>query len=179
MSDEIELVVGSLRGYRWWRVGQGGWLVSPWRGRERWGPSLNRARCLFRRRLMRWETSRRIHPSGAPVAACDCGYYGLYDLPRIRDRMVGLGWEIGVGSSGARHGLVFGVAQAHGRVVIGTQGWRAEYARPLVLLWGPEAEPDARLTAILERYRIPVVRSMVTLVREWGPDDLERDLLAG
>lgn len=92
--------------------------------------------------------------------------------------MVGFGWEIGVGSSGARHGLVFGVAQAHG-VVIGTQGWRAEYARPLVLLWGPGVEPDARLTAILERYRIPVVRSMVTLVREWGPDDLERDLLAG
>lgn len=139
---------------------------------------MNRARCLFRRRLMRWETSTQTHPSGPPVAACDCGYYGLYDLPRIRDRMVGFSWEIGVESSGARHGLVFGVAQAHGRVVIGTQGWRAEYARPLVVLWGDEADRDARLAALLARYAIPVVRSVDALVREWGPDDLERDLLA-
>ena len=178
MSDDVELLVGSLRGYRWWRVGQGGWLVSPWRGRERWDPSLNRARCLFRRRLMRWETSTLTHPSGAPATGCDCGYYGLYHLPRIRDRMIGFSWEIGVESSGAGHGLVFGVAQAHGRAVIGTQGWRAEYARPLVLLWGPQAQPNARLSGILERYGTPVERSVEALVSEWGPDEVPRDLLA-
>lgn len=127
---------------------------------------------------MRWQESAQAHPTGPPATTCDCGYYGLHDLPRIRDRMVGFSWEIGVESSGARHGLVFGVAQAHGRVLIGTQGWRGEYARPLALLWGPEAEPDARLSALLERYQVPVVRSVDALIREWGPDDMERDLLA-
>lgn len=178
MTHDVELVVGAVRGFRWWRVGQGGWLLSPWRGRERWEPHLNQARCLFRRRLMRWQESNQLHPSGAPVATCDCGFYGLHGLPRIRDRMVGFSWEIGVESSGARHGLVFGVVQAHGRVVVGTQGWRGEFARPLALLWGPEAELDGRLSSIVDRYEIPVVRSIDALVREWGPEDVERDLLA-
>jgi hypothetical protein len=82
-----------------------------------------------------------------------------------------------VESSGdRRHGLVFGVAAADGRVVVGTDGWRAEIARPLALLWGSGVELDERAALNGHLYSLPTYRRLSALVSEWGPGQVERDL---
>ena len=172
-----ELVIGSLRGYRWWKLDPDGWLLSPWRGRQRWLPGTNHAACLFRRRITKWRASKKPHPLGAPVRECDCGFYGLHRVPPTRDHPARFGWEIGVESSGdRRHGLVFGVAAADGRVLVGTDGWRAQTARPLALLWGSGVDLDARAFMSSHRYTLPMYRNLSALIEEWGPGELERDL---
>lgn len=172
-----ELIVGGLRGFRWWRLDPEGWFVSPWRGEHRWLPDTNRAACLYRKRFGRWRPARSPHPEASPAASCDCGFYALNQVPAFRRPPVRFGWEIGVTTSGdPEHGLVFGVAAAHGRVLIGTDGWRAEIARPLALLWSREAELDERFERMQQRYAIPTYRSLPALVAEWGPDEIERDL---
>lgn len=174
---QAELVVGSLRGFRWWKLDQDGWLLSPWRGRQRWLPENNRATCLFRKRITKWRASRKPHPLGTPSRECDCGFYALHEVPPTRTHPARFGWEIGVESSGdRRHGLVFGVAAADGRVLVGTDGWRAETARPLALLWSSSVELDARAAMNTHRYALPTYRDLSALVGEWGPDEAERDL---
>jgi hypothetical protein len=151
--NEPELVVGELRGYRWWKLGPEGWLLSPWRGKQRWQPGANQG------------------------LDCDCGFYALHEVPRLRDHPARFGWEIGVETSGARyHGLVFGIAGACGRVLVGTDGWRAELASPLALLWGEEVDLDRRFDGIEARYHLPTYRQLPSLLQEWGPDEVERDL---
>jgi len=175
--SQPELVVGSLRGYRWWKLDQEGWLSSPWRGRQLWLPGINRASCLFRKRITKWRSSKKPHPFGTPARACECGFYGLHAVPPTRTHPARFGWEIGVESSGDRsHGLVFGVAAAEGRVVVGTDGWRAEVARPLALLWGSGVELDRRAALNAQLYSLPMYRHLSALVTEWGPSETERDL---
>jgi hypothetical protein len=66
---------------------------------------------------------------------------------------------------------VFGVAEAWGRVLLGTHGWRAEFSRPLALYVPQEATlPFTDEHAIAARYRIPILRNLVWLTSEWGPD---------
>ena len=176
--NQAELVVGSVRGFRWWKLDREGWLLSPWRGRQRWLPGTNRARCLFRKRMTKWRASRKPHPFGSPARDCDCGFYALHEVPPTRTHPARFGWEIGVESSGDRHhGLVFGVASADGRVLVGTDGWRAETARPLALLWGTAIELDDRAALTTHRYAIPTYRNLSALVQEWGPAEVERDLV--
>ena len=76
----------------------------------------------------------------------------------------------------SRLGLVFGVASAHGRVLVGMDGWRAELARPAALLWGRDIETDQRFERLQERYALPTYRRLRAFVEEWGPGDVERDL---
>lgn len=176
MTD-VELVIGSLRGFRWWTLDRDGWLLSPWRGRQRWLPGPNRASCLFRKRITRWRASKKPHPFGAPARECDCGFYALHRVPAASDHPARFGWEIGVESSGDhRHGLVFGVAAADGHVLVGTDGWRAEMARPIALLWGRGVELDDRAALNRHLYALPTYRDLPALVQEWGPGDVERDL---
>ena len=175
--SQRELVVGSLRGFRWWRLDPNGCLSSPWRGRQRWLPGTNEASCLFRKRITRWRASKKPHPYGAPARECECGFYGLHAVPPTRTHPARFGWEIGVESSGdRRHGLIFGVAAADGRVLIGTDGWRAQVARPLALLWGSGVELDDRSALNAHLYALPTYRELSALVQEWGPGEVERDL---
>lgn len=175
--SSAELVIGGLRGYRWWSLDREGWLRSPWRGRQPWLPGTNHASCLARRRLRSWRPSKAPHPRGAPEPACDCGFYALHEVPQTRDHPARYGWEVGVSASGdPRLGLVFGVASAHGRVLVGVDGWRAEMARPAALLWGHEVEIDHRFELLQARYGLPVYRALRAIVEEWGPGEVERDL---
>ena len=149
----------------------------PRRGRQRWLPDTNRAQCLFRRRITTWRASKKPHPQGTPERGCDCGFYALHSVPPMRTHPARFGWEIGVETSGdRRHGLVFGVAAADGRVLVGTDGWRAETARPLALLWGRGIELDERAAMSTHRYALPTYRNLSALVTEWGPGEVERDL---
>jgi hypothetical protein len=169
-STDTRLALGSIRGYRWWRVGPGPYLSSPWRGSERWDPVASSARCLPRRRLL---GTTFPHPDGVPEPSCACGFYGIHDVP---DRFEGrrwfatASWRFDAEISGGAHGLVFGVVEGFGRVVVGEIGWRAGNARVNALYASGAREPSPLLVATARRYGVPLYRDLSAMVREWAPD---------
>jgi hypothetical protein len=169
-------VVGSVRGYRWWRLGATTDLYSPWRGPIRWDPGENEAQCLGRRGMFGWKGAKAPHPRGSPEVRCECGFYGLHSIPELNESPGRSIWEIDADSSGGRHGLVLGVIEGYGRVLIGTAGWRARFGRILALYSGAEFLDRHRPSVVetASRYDVPLYQSLRGLTSEWGPD---RELL--
>jgi hypothetical protein len=61
----------------------------------------------------------------APVSGCTCGLYAKHTLQDVEQEFDGGGY-------------MFGSIKAHGRIILGDQGFRAEYAEIEALLWyGP------------------------------------------
>jgi len=165
-----EPVVGPIRGYRWWRVTPDGWLESPWYSHTRWLPDRNLAECRSPgRRLMRrgW---RKRHPSGVPGRGCGCGFYGLHRVPEPDD-CSGKLWEMDPTTWSGAKGFIFGVIAAWGRVLVGTEGWRAERGHPVALYVpnGSRIATDGRLPLVLSHYRAALVSSLDELIGEWAP----------
>jgi SAM-dependent methyltransferase len=79
------------------------------------------------------------------------------------------------GWSGLGERVVFGVAEAWGRVLIGTEGWRSRYSRAIALYVPPTSDlwDSDRLQLLSERYRIPIAGSLESLVAEWAPEPIE------
>lgn len=168
----MDLAVADLRGYRWWRLTSLGWLKSPWRG-YRWITGANAAEC---RRLL--SLGDRVRGRGrerccVPSATCGCGFYALHRPTRLTGSP-SPAWEVGVESSG-RDGLVFGVARASGRTLVGTEGWRTEIAQVLALY---AEQPSARgVRRAGRRYAIPVYGDLGAFIAEWGPDGVADELI--
>jgi hypothetical protein len=179
MADVLP-IVGSVRGFRWWRLGGHADLMSPWRGPVRWQPGENEAACLARRGMLGWKSSRASHPQGCPASDCECGFYALHSVPESNDDLDRSIWEIDPATSGGRHGLVLGVSAGYGRVLIGTTGWRSRFARILALFGGSASSKHSReLGVAAGRYGVPLYRDLRAFVSEWGPDqDLVDELTA-
>jgi hypothetical protein len=79
-------------------------------------------------------------------------------------------WELDTDFSGSG-GLVLGIVEASGRVLVGTQGWRAEYARASALFVSNWAFPNPEVDAVSLRYRIPIYREFEAMSAEWGPGE--------
>jgi hypothetical protein len=174
MAAEVVPIVGSVRGFRWWRLSGNAELLSPWRGPVRWKGGENEASCLARRGMFGWRMARAPHPRGCPATACECGFYALHTLPRLNDGLDRSIWEIDTSTSGGRHGLVLGVVAGYGRVLIGTAGWRSHFGRILALYAGPTVTNHTReLGAAAAAYEVPVYRDLDAIVSEWGPDPAE------
>jgi hypothetical protein len=62
------------------------------------------------------------------------------------------------------------VAEAWGRVLLGTDGWRSQFCKPLALFVRPKTSASINTGSLQTRYGIPVVRDLDALVSEWGPD---------
>jgi hypothetical protein len=175
---EVVPIVGSVRGFRWWRLSGNAELLSPWRGPVCWRPGENEASCLARRGMFGWKTSRAPHPRGCPATGCECGFYALHSLPELNDGLDRAIWEIDTATSGGRHGLVLGVVAGSGRVLIGTEGWRARSGRILALFAGPMVTSHTREMGIAAAaYGVPLYRDLDAIVSEWGPDRAEVDSL--
>lgn len=172
MAADVLPLIGSVRGFRWWLVGAGVDLLSPWRGPFRWDPGENEATCLGRRGVFGWKMSKVPHPQGSPSTQCECGFYGLHSLPELNEEPGRSIWEIDADTSGGRHGLVLGVVEGYGRVLIGTAGWRARFGRILALYSASEAGavPQHPLADVAARYEVPLYRNLEALATEWGPD---------
>lgn len=103
-GKEVPLVPGSLRVYRDWSYVSDGYLAAlHWP--QIWDKAEgNEARCV--------KVHRSVHTS--PDMNCTCGFYGKY-----------------VPEEDPVH--VHGVAEFSGRIILGTRGARAQYARPVAL----------------------------------------------
>lgn len=166
--DRIECVIGEIRGFRWWHVTPRGWLRSPWHGMGRWDVGDNIAECVRPNRC--YQPPPDHHAEGSPDIHCACGFYALHDVPTGPHGNVYNVWEIAAATSGTSHGLAFGVAAAHGHMLVGTTGWRAEVARVVALYAGLEGRSTRRTNAAGRRYCVPVYRNLHALAAEWGPE---------
>jgi hypothetical protein len=105
----------------------------PWPPRKPW-----RASCM---------AARRPCPS-SPGGGCGCGIHALASLDEVLRHLPHPLWPP----------LVVGTVSLWGRVVVGTKGWRAEYAYPrrLILLQrGRSAQSKA--VALERAYDVPVL----------------------
>ena len=161
------------RGFRWWRVSPSGDIYSAWFD-VAWNPTSNEATCALPvSRLGRRAWAKR-HSGGVPAPDCSCGFYALHTMPAQPgdqpdpDRP----WLLDPDDwSGRGASVVFGVAEAWGRVLIGTQGWRSKFSRAIALFVpaGSELWESDRLRLVGERYGIPVTNTLGAL-GEWSPE---------
>lgn len=165
-------VVGAIRGYRWWRATADGMLRSAWWGHVVWTPGKNGAECYATRPLLFRRRWRRVHEGGVPAAECGCGFYGLHRLPREpAGGPTSRPWRFDPELWAGPGDQVFGAVEAWGHVLIGTEGWRSEFARPLAVFI-PERHPlcgSASVREMRRRYGIPVATGLRELVAGWGP----------
>jgi hypothetical protein len=173
-----ELGEAAPRGFRWWRVSPDGELYSAWFD-SAWDPSSNEATCALPvSRVSRRAWAKR-HAGGVPAPGCSCGFYALHRVPEQSgaepdpERPWLLDPE---GWSGLGARVVFGVAEAWGRVLIGTEGWRSRYSRSIALYVPPSSDlwSSDRLRMVSDRYGIPIDASLESLVAEWAPEPIDR-----
>ncbi len=130
-------------GYRTWKLCQtaGGVTLKGRFKSGHWGVGVTRARCLH---CAPWMVNH--HP--VPNLSCECGLYA-FSTP------VGIERPLGIVSGACDQPVsVWGAVVGWGRLVQhGSQGWRAEYARPVALL----DTGHALLEAAAARYRLPLL----------------------
>jgi hypothetical protein len=86
---------------------------------------------------------------------CQCGLYGFTDineLARLIDRPA-----------------VIGLVAGWGRVIIGTKGWRAQYAKPIAIFDVDKVHTldSSTLQQLSERYLVPLVRPHSTSIDDY------------
>lgn len=118
-----ELIVKTIQGYRAFRL-EGSELLSL-SGRYVWEPGWNEAQCMR-------EASAGSTKHLAPAPRCSCGFWVYRTIDRA---MRQFGGELsvtvvasGYGDFDGPTGMVLGRVQIAGRVIAGTDGWRAERA---------------------------------------------------
>jgi hypothetical protein len=153
MTTALEQLVGHvpdgvvpLIGYReWalWRDGRG-----PTQLRSLFHPTVwphDRALGAVCLRPLIWHGRTGIGHESVPDALCECGIYAFREPEFDTLR-------------GAKGPKARGVVQGWGRYVLGTAGWRCEYARVVALL--EDEEDPATSRDIGRRYTVPVIRSL-------------------
>jgi hypothetical protein len=154
-GSEQLMVPGTLRGYRAWRPFPGGLMSMvdsyPWARH-------NVARCA---RFGGFAVDDHI----APVSECTCGFYARHTLKGVENLY--------------RNASVFGSIKAHGRIVLGTKGFRAEEAEIEALLLDPiKVKPGSlsgwydgpTVVGLLQRaYVVPVYTDREELLKDFPP----------
>jgi hypothetical protein len=171
---EMELVPGTLRGYRGWRWNEDTQRLMSTGWMHDWAPERLQpdAMCLrpdgeawdfhaaslddYRLHFMMQSFPPIVRRSGAPVPQCTCGYYASY-APRA---YIDHGW---LWSRDYLHGTV----SAHGAVVLGTRGFRAQRVE-LDALWGRGANKVAA-----EAYGVPWFATEREMLQEFPPSNVD------
>ena len=162
----VEPVVGSLRGFRWWRLSGDGQLLSPWRGPVRAGARGERSHLPRSSRDVRLEDVADAAPSGMPGYPLRMRLLRAA-LPSINEELDRAIWEIDSATSGGRHGLVLGVVAGYGRTLVGTRGWRSRFGSIIAL---SRARPSDRAATweAAATYDVPLYRNLDAMVPNGG-----------
>jgi hypothetical protein len=151
-GKEETLVPGTLRGYRVWKTNFAGdrlWSTNILN--SAWNNDINEAKCAA-------PGNAYVRDHIAPVHRCACGFYAKYnpfDLKDIVNSVLG--------------GCVSGAVDFHGKIQLGTRGFRAQYAKIVAIsidTWLLNTDD------LLHAYGVPVYDSMDSLVKDFPPSDL-------
>jgi hypothetical protein len=77
-------------------------------------------------------------------------------------------WEVDAETSGTSHGLLFGVVEVTGKVMLAAEGFRAQYARPVALAVGADVNPSPDVEAVAMRLPVRMYRSIDRLLSRYG-----------
>lgn len=133
--DGLDFAVGSIRGFRRWKVDMQGALL-PVAHSGRWLPGENVAKCKCTPKSgvhaayddsVGWKAKDEVAAEWrktAPFEDMQCGFYAYFDGND----------EYGHGASSPN---ISGVIEAYGEVLIGSKGFRAKKARILALSVAP------------------------------------------
>jgi len=72
----------------------------------------------------------RNHTGGVPEKACSCGFYSA----KTEEHLLSMNYHRGLDFDDPENVLVIGEVLLQGKVIPGTQGWRAQRARPKTIL---------------------------------------------
>lgn len=158
-----DLVPGTLRGYRAWTVnGRSGGLRSVTMAYT-WRLGRSPATCFHHTSqvvVIGPEDEVTVWGShSAPAVRCSCGYYATYNLD---DLYVYRAWARNIGDS------VIGTVKAHGSVILGTIGFRAQYMEIEALV---DSSPLVAERAAA--YGVPTVPSFEALVSQYPPSNVD------
>ena len=153
MIEPLERLLGSapdgivpLLGYREWalsRDGEGAPQLRSLFHPTAWPADRPlRAACL---RPMIWHGRSAREHRGVPDVRCECGIYAFRDA----------GFDTLRGAEGPK---ARGIVRGWGRFVLGTSGWRCEFARIVAVLLDDEDLATSR--EIARRYEVPTVRRL-------------------
>ncbi len=139
LGDEGTLLVGAVRGVRMWQVGEarGGHPRLVGYGSWEWQPfgKPSVAECLNHT----GRKSRGHKKAEAPAIDCTCGLYAHHPWARNA-------WEDYDLLRGCRPGddWILGVVEAWGHLEVHGDGFRAQRARPVLLIGSRQAEEESR-----------------------------------
>lgn len=158
-NAQIDLIPGTLRGYRAWRwenwhgvLMSIGWFYL-------W-PKVQQqpnAACLRGWGGIGTSTPNNTPQHFAPVRHCTCGYYASYD-PATYETQANI-----EGESGYVHGAI----SAHGRIVLGTGGFRAQFVR-VDAFWGGGING----VEASEKYEVPWFITKEDMLEAFPPSDV-------
>lgn len=146
----VELVPGTLRGYRGWRWDHCCDKLSSTGVPYVWEQERlqHDARCI--------QSTTGIYPlHSSPARRCGCGYYASY-APRDYE------YQAGIYGPGYIHGTV----SAHGYIVLGTGGFRAQRVQ-VDAFYGPGGGSHAALI-----YKVPWFKTVYEMVSEFPPSNV-------
>ena len=164
----VEPVVGSLRGFRWWRSPATA-NSSPLARSRPLERGENEATCLARRGMFGWKMSRTPHPRGCPATRCECGFYALHALPSINEESTERSGRSTrrppAGATASSSGSSPGTAgpRRHPGMAIALRLDHRAYA-------GPAVGPRRDVQEAAATYDVPLYRNLDAMVSEWGPD---------
>jgi hypothetical protein len=164
-GKESTLVLGTLTGYRAWKIDN--ILLELIEEKPSWGRhsylySLNY--------ITRWKVDKykaacikekTNHAGDAPVSTCHCGIYGCHD-PNVAETYTFL-----------YNNAIRGAFQAWGKIILGTKGFRCQYARVCALTYH---SIDIRTRAVIDHiaslYKVPVFDNYNMLKEKFPPSDI-------
>jgi hypothetical protein len=162
MNVEAPDLVGYITGLRAWRyVDSGnGWRLQSAVQATLWPPQEHlEAECLVLKittPMGIYTQPIRTHPEPPPIEGCKCGYWGLADYNKVYSQF---GTRIMKRVRPNPEQFVYGTIALWGRVLTGTEGWRAQYAYPLALVSeATTLNNRGMLSRLAETYGISVVK---------------------
>lgn len=170
-KGESTLVLGTLIGYRAWIPGTYrtlvkttdrvsiDWNKTPW-GRDSYLTSCGE---YYKWKVLKTKASCRNKKPGhahgqSPADKCSCGLYGFYDIG-----------DVGKSFPMVNAACIHGAFQAWGRVILGTKGFRCEYAKVCGLVAGKDPDMTKHIASL---YGVPVFETYGDLVKEFPRSDV-------
>jgi hypothetical protein len=160
-----DLVPGTLRGYRAWSLGTRSPGLRSVTMAYDWYPGHHLPATCFhyssqvvvmgpKDEVTVWGPSH-----SAPAVRCSCGYYATYNLD---DLYVCRAWARNIDNT------VVGTVRAHGSVMLGTIGFRAQYMEIEALV-----NSSPLIAEKAAAYGVPMVPSFEVLVSQYPPSNVD------
>jgi hypothetical protein len=147
-----DIIASSLFGQRYWNINSEQMLTSITKNEYQWVPGKNEAICLRNKDIVGLEMMGRTQPNGTmsapfkllheteslPIDVCGCGFWAYWsEQNAVRQN---------------NKTAVAGVMEGWGKLIVGPNGFRAQYARIVALCPPTEAKAWLNLPAMRAQY---------------------------